>query len=142
MRWDAVLRANIAAADGDPMLSSIYGAEIRLAGDVAPTKPALGLRLITDSVNELWEPALFQWEQWTLDDSDLVLSERALRDLFVHDVPVTIEGVYMWSQFEEGAELGTLTGLGPDQQTNLFGRALRIRQIPIREALRAGRSTP
>lgn len=141
MRWDAVLQAILAEAEADTTLAGIYGDAIRLGGDTAPDQPALNIRLITDSVDELWEPMIVQWDQWTRSDTQLVQSERALRALFVHEVPVSIQGVYMWAQLEDGAELGQITGTGPDR-LNLFGRAIRIRYTPIRERLRAGRSTP
>lgn len=141
MRWDAVLKAVIAEAEANVTLTGIYGDAIRLAGETAPDQPALNVRIITDSVGEIWEPIIAQWDQWTTSPTQLVQSERALRGLFVHELPVVIQGVYMWSQLEEGAELGQITGIGPDR-LNLFGRALRVRYTPIRELLRTGRSTP
>ena len=137
MRWDDVARAGRIAAAADPVLAAIYGAAIRMGAMAQDfSVPGLEYQIIADTANELWEPIIVQWDQWTHDYDDLVASERALRKLFDHDLPVEIEGVYMWSVFTDGANLVD----APDR-AGFYGRAVRFRLSPIREDLRPGRST-
>lgn len=135
MRWAAVIEAITAAAKADPGLVTIYGAAIRMnAGAQDYEVPGLEYQIIADSATELWEPVIIQWDQFTYGLDDLAASERALRKLFDHAFPVTMFGVYMWSEFEEGAELQS-----PNRE-NVFGRAVRFRYTPIRADLRPGRT--
>lgn len=137
MRWDAVAIAIGQAAANDATLLEIYGAaNIRQkAAAQDHLTPGLGFWLVTDAGTELWEPQIWQWDQWCDTWEDLVASERALRKLFDHDLEVTIQGVYMFSVFTEGAELTD----DPDR-AGFYGRAVRFRYSPIREDLRCGRS--
>jgi len=140
MRWDDVFRAFARAAKADETLVGIHGADaIKVAsGWTEQVVPGLQYHVISDQGNlELWEPCIVQADQWCETVSELALGERALRRLFDHDGPVTIEGVYCYSYFTDGAELGA--ALGPDRN-NYFGRATRFRIVPIRESLQRGRS--
>lgn len=142
MRWDAVLRAIAAEAAADATLLGIFGAAgIRAAGDVAPEDEVLHYRLISDTLGETRETDVVQWDVWCTSLGRVVTAERALRKLFSHEFPVTIQGVHMWSIYDDGSELGTITGIGPDRSTNLLGRATRFRFLPVRDSLRTGRST-
>jgi hypothetical protein len=136
MRWGDVVQAIAAAAAQNAVLASIYGETVRLA---APAQehvvPALEYRIITDSESELWAPVLIQWDQWTETLDQLIASETALRKLFHQDLPVVIQGVWMWSEYTDGAELAT------PERAGFYGRAARFRHTPIRQALREGRSS-
>jgi len=135
MRWAAVIEAISKVAAADPALVAIYGTAIRMnAGAQDYQMPGLEYQIIADTANELWEPMIVQWDQFTESLADLVDSERALRELFDHAFPVTIEGVFMFSEFSEGAELQS-----PSRE-NVFGRAVRFRYTPIRGDLRPGRT--
>ena len=137
MRWDDVARAGRTAAAADPVLYGIYGASIRMGATAQDFMiPGLEYQIIADTAGELWEPIIVQWDQWVADFDDLVASERALRKLFDHDLPVEIEGVYMWSVFTDGASL-----VDAPVRAGFYGRAVRFRLSPIREDLRPGRST-
>ena len=138
MRWDDVVLACRTAAVADPVLAGIYGEDaIRMGATAQDFRvPGLEYQIIGDTETELWEPIIMQWDQWTADYADLVASERALRKLFDHRLPVEIEGVYMFSVFTDGASLVD----APDR-AGFYGRAVRFRLSPIREDLRLGRST-
>ena len=138
MRWDDVALAIRTAAAADPVLAAIYGAAgVRMGASAQDhIVPSLEYMIVADTGTELWEPIIVQWDQWVADYDDLVASERALRKLFDHDLPVEIEGVYMWSVFTDGASLVD----APDR-AGYYGRAVRFRYSPIREDLRCGRST-
>lgn len=136
MRWDDVVLACRTEAAADPVLAGIYGADaIRMGATAQDFRvPGLEYQIIGDTETELWEPIIMQWDQWTADYADLVASERALRKLFDHRLPVEIEGVYMFSVFTDGASLVD----APDR-AGFYGRAVRFRLSPIREDLRLGR---
>ena len=135
MRWAAVIGAISKVAAADPALVAIYGTAIRMnAGAQDYQMPGLEYQIIADSATELWEPVIIQWDQFTESLEDLVDSERALRKLFDHAFPVTMYGVYMWSEFEEGSELQS-----PSRE-NVFSRTVRFRYTPIRGDLRPGRT--
>lgn len=136
MRWDDVTRATVAAAAADAVLAGIFGTSIRMSASAQDhLVPGLEYEVIGDTAGELWEPIIVQWDIWVHEFQDLVDGERALRKLFDHDLPVEIEGVYMWSVFTEGASLVD----APDR-AGFYGRAVRFRYSPIREDLRCGRS--
>ena len=137
MRWDDVARAGRIAAAADPVLAAIYGEAIRMGATAQDFKvPGLEYQIIGDTAGELWEPIIIQWDQWVNDYEELVASERALRKLFDHALPVEIEGVYMFSVFTDGASL-----VDTPDRAGFYGRAVRFRLSPIREDLRPGRST-
>lgn len=134
MRWHDVIWAISREAAADPILAGIYGSVIRMGGTQEHAVPSLEYWIIGDSASELWEPVTIQWDQWVHTLEDLVISEAAIRTLFDHPVPVTIQGVIMWSEFTDGASL-----VAPDR-AGFHGRAARFRFTPLRDALRAGRS--
>jgi len=138
MRWDDVLTAIRAALVADSVVAALYGNSVRLAGDSDYKTPGIELRLLIDSIDETWEPCTVQVDQWAETAPELVAGERAIRKLLDHESPTTIEGVYMWATFLEGADLGAVA-MGPDRG-NVFGRAMRFRMMPVREDQRAGRS--
>jgi len=135
MRWDHVGKAIADAAAADLTLIGIYAGSIRMnAGAQDFLVPGLEWSMISDGASELWEPCIVQWDQWTLTLPDLQASERALRKLFDHDLPITLGGVFMFSEFTDGADLTS-----PDRAGH-YGRAVRFRYTPIRDDLRWGRS--
>jgi len=135
MRWDHVAQAIAAEAAADPTLAGIYGGAVRMnAGAQDFMVPGLEYHIVADSASELWEPVIVQWDQWCTTLADVVASERALRKLFDQDLPVTIQGVWMWAEFTDGADLTV-----PDR-SGFYGRAARFRFTPLRDALRWGRS--
>jgi hypothetical protein len=137
MRWDAVARAIRNEALADVTLAGIYGTAIRANASAQDhIVPGLTYQIIADTADEKWEPVIIQWDQWTNSLAELVASERALRFLFDQDLPVEIQGVYMWSEFTEGAEL-----VDDPDRAGFRGRAVRFRYSPIREDLRCGRSS-
>lgn len=140
MRWDAVLEAVGSVAASDATLVEVFTEDgIHLGGDTTPEEQELRYRLITDTEVEVWAPCVVQFDLWCTSMADLVRGERALRTLFGKEFPGVIGGVYMWSTYDDGAELGTVSGIGPDR-LNLYGRATRFRFVPVRERQRAGRS--
>jgi len=138
MRWDDVLRALGQAAASDSIITSIHGQDIQMAGEIDKVLPGITFRLITDSQREQWEPCVTQWDVWCEEFSDVVTTERRLRQLFDVEEAI-IQGVYMLSMFEDGIELGQ-GFVGPDRQL-MYGRAVRFRHEPIRESLRSGRTS-
>lgn len=139
MRWDDVLEAVTAEAVADPVLVALWGAKcVRMAGDNEYRAPGVDVRLVSDTITETWEPVTIQFDVWGASGAELAAGMRALHQLFDHEVPTTIQGVYMWSTYTEGSELG-FASMGPDRG-NVFGRAVRFSMIPVREDLRAGRS--
>ena len=67
--------------------------------------------------------------------TDLSTSDRRLRQLFDHELPVVIEGIPMWSFYEDGGEL-----TGPERE-GYYGMASRFRFTPIRDRLLPGRGS-
>jgi hypothetical protein len=134
MRWHDVIWAISRAAAEDPILQGLYGEAIRMSGTQEHEVPSLEYQVISDTASELWEPVTVQWDQWTDSLNDLVISEAALRSLFDHAVPVTLEDVVMWAEFTDGAQLSV-----PDR-AGFYGRAARFRFTPLRDCLRGGRS--
>src|SRR4030042_1291341 len=134
MRWHDVLWAISREAQAHPLLAEIYGSAIRMSGTQEHAVPSLEYFIVADSASELWEPCIIQWDQWTTSLEDLVRAEAALRSLFDHALPVTMQAVVMWSQFTDGAELTS------PERAGYYGRALRFRMTPLRDCLRGGRS--
>lgn len=134
MRWDAVLLAVKTAVDADSILTAIFPTRRLAATDQDHAVPSLEWHLIADSQTELYEPVILQFDLFLLDLEDLITAERALRNIFDQDEPVSIGGVYTWAEFTEGSTLEV-----PDE-SNYFGKGLRFRFMPIRENLRCGRS--
>lgn len=135
MRWDAVLKAMVDRAAADSALSGIYGDAIRKQGTHPFTVPSLDYSLVTIGQSEIWEPHIIQFSQWTKSLNDSAVSDRRLRRLFDHDNMVVIEGVTMWSVYEDGGDL-----TGPETE-GYYGLAARYRLTPIREKLLLGRSS-
>jgi hypothetical protein len=133
MRWDAVIQAVAARAAGDPILASIYGTTIRKMGVHTFAVPSLEYMLVSRGVTELWEPHIIQFSQWAHSLSDVATSDRRLGQLFDHENMQVIEGVTMWSSFEDGGDL-----VGPARE-GVYGTAARYRFTPVRERLLSGR---
>lgn len=133
MRWDHILQALINRMQGDATLSGLYGSAIRKRGTHKFTVPSLDYFVVTTSKSELWVPTIVQFNQWTRSMTDLATSDRRLEQLFDHDDMVTIEGVTMWAQYEDGGDL-----VGPETE-GFYGIASRYRFTPIREKLLLGR---
>ena len=85
--------------------------------------------LVTSGMDELWEPHLIQFSQWTETVGDLATSDRRLHAIFDHEEPMFIEGIYMWSFFEDSSDLQ-----GPERE-GYHGMASRFQFTPIRERL-------
>lgn len=139
MRWDDVLEAVVGVAQADATIRTLLQlSEIRSEVEWAEhVVPGLTFHHVSDGVSELWEPSTIQADIWMTTLEDVVTVERALRRLLDHDLPTTLETVYCYAQFTDGASLGA--AMGPDRN-NYFGRAARFRISPIRDALRSGRS--
>ncbi len=130
MRWDAVLQAIASRMATDPGLLSVYtAAGIRKMGTQKFLVPSLEYLLITSGMDEVWEPHLVQFSQWTSTMADLAVSDRRLHALFGHEEPMFIEGVYMWSFFEDSSDLQ-----GPERE-GYHGMASMFQFTPIRERL-------
>lgn len=129
MRWDDVLTAVTGAVVDDPTLSGIYGEAIRQRGAVLHAIPSLEIWLVTDAETELWEPVVLQFDQRTETQADLISSERRLRSLFSRDFPVTLDGIVLYCEYIDGADLTAPT----DENTN--ARAVRFSFQALREAL-------
>jgi len=139
MRWDDVLTAITTAVQADATLVSVFGvanmrAEVEWAEQIVP---GLSYRVVGDTVTELWEPHVVQFDIWATTLEDLAAGERALRALMDNGGPVSLGGMYCYCYFTDGTPLGAT--VGPDR-SNYYGRAARFRILPIREALRPGRT--
>lgn len=138
MRWDHVLEAINTAVQADAAMVAAFGANMRAEVEWQERIiPGLTFRIVGDTENELWEPITVQFDVWTTTLVALAAGERALRALMDHDGPTTLGGVYCYSYFTDGTPLGAT--VGPDR-SNYYGRAARFRIVPIREALRPGRT--
>lgn len=129
MRWDHVLDSLQQLLPNTPELIAIYGSNIRQSGEVEYVKPnLLELTVTSDTMaEEIWNPIVIQFDQFCKTIEQLRDSERTLRNMLHHDVPISIFGVFMWSEFLEGFELET------PARDGYFGRGLRFRFTPIRE---------
>ena len=127
MMWDHVMVRVLAVIKGDTELASIFGDHIRMTGTGAQQTPGLEYMLIADSENELWAPAIFQFDLWTTSAVTARDAERRLRHLFHKDIPQEIGGLMLWTVYTDGSMLAT-----PDR-SNYTGRALRFTFTPLRE---------
>lgn len=141
MRWDAVLKATGDQLASNTELFGIFGQNIRVAGDNELFLPGINIRVISDTIEEQWDREIFQYDIWTEEWDHLLIGERLTRKELDHESPLSIQGVYMWSQWEGGAELGQAQSTVGPESRNFYGRALRFRHTPITEALRRGRSS-
>lgn len=127
MKWHQVVEAMLGAIVADAKLTAIYGVVVRQSGNAPFQVPSLEWDLIGDSEGEQWAPCLVQLDQWCATQDDLLRSEQRLRRLFHQELPVTIGGVMMWAQYEDGAMLAS-----PDRD-GYFARAVRFRFTPLRD---------
>jgi len=126
VRWDAVGAAASSTVVLDPVLAGLFGDAIRMAGSGDHVVPLLEWSLIGDTETELWAPCTVQWDIWHREFASLRQAERRLRLLFHAELPVTIAGVGMWSQYVDGSVLAS------PARDNYFGRALRFQMTPLR----------
>ena len=133
MRWDDVVKSTVSVAAATSELQDIFRSpetgvvEIRLAGSKEHTVPCLDYTVVSDNIeDEIWAPCVVQWDMFCLRMEDLARAARVLDTLFNHDVPVTVAGVYMWSEFVDGQQL-----VAPDLH-GYYGRGVRYRFTPIR----------
>jgi hypothetical protein len=125
--WDRVLIALGQAAADDPEIKRIYGDAIKLAGTTSHAVPKLEFSLVSDVEREQWEPVVIQWDQWVATMDELRASERRLRELFNPELPVTVAGIEMDSEYVDSDMLAS-----PDRD-NYLGRAVRFRHEVLRE---------
>lgn len=129
MRWADVLVAIYAITSTDSTLGGIYGDNIRQRGSQAHVIPSLDFWLVSNTMAEVMEPIVVQFDQWAGTLDDLVLSESRLLYLFDEDLAMTIGGITILSAFTDGAQLDSPT------DDNVNGRALRFEMEPVRSAL-------
>jgi hypothetical protein len=136
MRWDDVLEAITNVVTADATLVGIFGTSMRAEVNwTEQAVPGVGYRIAADSSTELWEPCVVEMNAWTDTFEDLAAAERRLRALFDHAVHTKlggVDGLYCYSQFTDGTPGDTTAG--PDR-SDFYGRVLRFRISPIREAL-------
>jgi hypothetical protein len=126
MMWDQLMARIITLITTDVGIVEIYGDRIRMSGSSEFEDPVLEWTMIGDSETELWAPMIIQFDQWTLNADTLWKSEFRLRGLFHHDLPIIIDGVQLWTQYQDGTIIAM-----PDRH-NQFGRAIRFRFTPLR----------
>lgn len=129
MMWDHVIRRLLASITEDQILSGIYGDRVRWAavGNFDSKTPTLEYTLIGDAESELWNPIIIQFDQWAPKMDVVAASERRLRALFHRDLPIVIDGLAMWSQYQDGVTLAA------PNRDGFSGRGIRFRFTPIRE---------
>lgn len=126
MMWDEVIRRIATTCAADTVLSGIYGASMRLTGSGEHAVPMLEWMLIGDAEQELWAPMIIQFDQFTTSMGALRESELRLRRLFHVDLPIHLDGVLMFAQYQDGESLAV-----PDRN-GYYGRAIRFRFSPLR----------
>ena len=127
MKWHQLMNQLKDVVLADPVLSSIYGTSMRMAGVGDVQAPLLEWMLIADSENELWAPTVIQFDQWTGDMPTLARSEQRLRRLFHLDLPATFGTITCWAQYVDGESLAA-----PDRD-GYYARAIRFRFTPLRD---------
>lgn len=127
MMWPEVFERAVALVRSDAALVGIYGANVRMAGSGVQQVPGLEYTLIGDTETELWAPMTVQFDQWVKTPTELQQSERRLRALFNRQLPITLNGVQMWAQYEDGAVLAM------PERSGFYGRASRFRLTPLRQ---------
>jgi len=142
MRWHDVLWIIGLEVFGDDALAEIYGNAMRQKAEGQEhIVPGLTWFIVSDSGSELWEPCVVQFDQFTESQDELTTSESRLRTIFDRPLPVTFadpsgaRDLHAFCKFSDGASL-----VSPDRD-GYFGRAARFRFVPVRDSLRAGRST-
>jgi hypothetical protein len=126
VKWDYVIAEAVDLAAADAALVGIFGTAMYYAGSRTYAVPSLEHQLITETEGELWNPMIVQWDIWTRTMAETLTAERRLRVLFHQELPITIGGMPMWCQYEDGEGLST-----PDRD-NVYGRAVRFRFTPLR----------
>jgi hypothetical protein len=133
MRWDDILEAITNVVSADATMLAVFGADMRAEVFWAEQiVPGLTYRIVVDAAGEQWEPTVVQFDMWVTSLEDLATAERGLRRLFDHAIETELDSLYCYSSVVDGASLGAT--IGPDR-SNYFGRAVRVRIVPIREAL-------
>lgn len=130
MMWDRVIEAIRATVLADPFMKAIYDDRVRMATSSGtpfnPTTPILEYSIIGDVEREQWAPTIIQFDQWAIDPEVVADSERRLRQLFNPELPREYAGLFMFSQYVDGAVLAM-----PDRN-GFSGRAARFRMTPLR----------
>lgn len=126
-KWADVLEEVGAVLVADLVLFGIYGEDIRHEGSGVGTIPLLTYGFLGDVENELWNPCLVQFDQWTQGVEDLATSELRLRRLFHQPVPMPLGTMSVWAEYLDGGALSI-----PDRD-GYFGRAARFRFTPLRD---------
>ena len=127
MRWADVMKAAGDLAAAHPDLARIFADHIGVKGSQTIQVPSLRFWLVSDSVRELWAPCVVQWDIWCATYQDRQVAEAALRALFHADDFVTLAGVAMFTEYQDGSMLSD-----PDRD-GFYGRAVRFLHTPLRE---------
>lgn len=104
MRWDVVVEAWLGLIAPDSDVTEVLGAdpEFFMAGEREFAAPGLEWSLIANTEGELWEISDVQLDFMVRKIDQLVKLEKALRRLLHHDLPITVDGIFMWSQMRGG----------------------------------------
>lgn len=126
MMWEELLSRLLDIIQHDEVMAALYGGSIRAAGPSEITVPLLEWTLISDTEQELWNPIIFQFDQWLPTADEARHSELRLRQLFHRDMPITFDQVQFFSQYVDGDVLAN------PNRDDFAGRALRFRFTPLR----------
>ncbi len=126
MVWDDVVAALLQLLQNDEQLKTLLGGPqiYRSKSRASIQIPGVYYTVVSSVLQENLEPTLIQWDIWAKGAEQASSIEKRLYQLMHSDVPVTICGLKMWSQYEAGRDDD------PDQST--VRRLLDYRYTPAR----------
>lgn len=126
--WDRIIAVLIVQLQTDPALNTLLGGPHIYRNRSKPRiqTPQVAYTVISNGLEENYAPASVQWDIWapTLDDISLI--EQRLMKLMHSDLPVTIGGLSMWSQFQTGFDFA-------ETDETIAHRAMEFKYTPARE---------
>lgn len=133
MNWDNLVAALLAEIADVPEIAAIVGSRVVFASEGAPyVVPGIEATIISDTVDELWEPVTIQFDLFGRDFAEVRTLERILRGRYHKQLPIPIGGLNVWAQYSDG------TVLASPGRDKFFGRAIRFTFTPLRAAYTGG----
>lgn len=132
MMWDKVVEKTIALLQADTTLRTLTGTgsnPAHIYRNRSRTNiqiPSVAYMVVFAGVEENYAPVSIQWDCWANSPETLAAIELRLFQLMHNDLPITVNGLLMWSQY-----LTRFDFLEQDQGS--YHSALEFRYTPARE---------
>lgn len=126
MNWYEVWTNIAAAIAANATITGVVGENFRLAGDAAVQVPSLIALLVTDSEDELYAPADWQFDIYAYSLGEVMTVEKELRRMLNQPLQVALGDADVTCEFVGGQLLR-----GPERDP-YFRRLLEFRFTPVR----------